>query len=119
MNQDQVIRFLMDNIDADALAEANRNGSTIVYFAGVAQRFVNIQNNVANPRGRVNVARPAAQAVPQPAEEHVEQERQVNREVNAVDLNENRQADRPAARPARRPARQANANADRVQVGNY
>ena len=31
----------MENIDAEALAEANRSGSTIMYFAGVAQRWPN------------------------------------------------------------------------------
>lgn len=39
MNQDQLIRFLMDNIDVDALVAARTNGSTIMYFANVANRL--------------------------------------------------------------------------------
>ena len=40
----------MENIDANALAEAQRNGSTIMYFAGVAQRWPNNTQTAANTR---------------------------------------------------------------------
>ena len=40
----------MDNIDVDALRAARDTGSTIMYFAGVAQRFPNVQTaNAINP----------------------------------------------------------------------
>ena len=111
MNQDQIIRFLMDNIDAEALAEANRNGSTIMYFAGVAQRFPNTNqaaNNRVPPRAPVEEVRAARQPaarmnVRQPAPQQEEQ-------------NEAPPAQAPVRQAPRRAARDGN-EGDAVRVG--
>ena len=120
MNQDQIIRFLMDNIDAVALAEANRNGSTIMYFAGVAQRWPNnnVAGAVAAPRNRVGRVHPVAEeAEPDPARPARRQP--AVREEAAVNLNENENNVPAPRRPAARPVGQVNGNADRVRVGGY
>jgi hypothetical protein len=107
MNQDQLIRFLMDNIDAEALAEANRQGSTIMYYAGVAQRFPNTQTAATNTRttGRMNT-RP--QAMPVFTAEPRGVEIQATNETNPTPA--------PPRTPARRNARNGN-EGDTVRVG--
>ena len=103
MNQDQLIRWLMENIDATALAEANRTGSTIMYYAGAAQRFPNTQN-VANRNGntgneRVRPIQPVREtAAPAP--------RRVAQYHEAEEIQEDR-APAPAPAPARTAARRA------------
>ena len=102
----------MDNIDAEALAEANRNGSTIMYFAGVAQRFPNPQA-AANPQRRVN--RDNGAEVPQrpPARPAPAARAPQNNEIEEA-------PPAPAqVRPAARRVARANGGQDAVRVGNY
>ncbi len=121
MKQDVIIRWLMDSVNAEELAQANENGTTIAYFAGVAQRFPanDLQANNARPR----------RGVPAVVEERDEQpavqpaRRQPARQpapaaAPAVDLN-NENENPPARQPARRAVRQAPAGEDRIRVGQY
>lgn len=107
----------MENVDATQLAQANENGTTISYFAGVAQRFP------ANDTQANNTRRPA-RVQPAVAEERDEQPARRQPDpvrqpaAQAVDLNQNENA-APARQPARRAARQAPAGEDRVLVGGY
>lgn len=113
MKQDVIIRWLMENVDAEQLAQANQNGATISYFAGVAQRFP-ANEQVANTR----------RSAPAVVEDRDEQpaRRQPARQpapANAVDLNANENLIAPARQAVRRPARQNAAGEDRVRVGGY
>lgn len=120
MKQDVIIRWLMESVDAEQLAQANENGTTISYFAGVAQRFP------ANDLQANNNARPRRNApAPAVAEERDEQpaaRRQPARQpaaAPAVDLNAQDENPAPARQPARRAVRQAQAGEDRIRVGQY
>ena len=86
MNQDQLIRFLIDNLDADAFSAAKRDGTSIMYLAGVAQRMT---GNVA-PTTNNRQVRPATRTV---------------QAEPVQDLNETPPTTQPAAQPVR-PARQ-------------
>lgn len=94
MNQDQLIRWLMENIDAEALAEANRTGSTIMYLAGAAQRFPNTQITA-------NTRRPTA-----PVAQAVRETAAPRRAPQTDEIQEDR-APAPAPAPARPPVRRA------------
>src|ERR1035437_175443 len=98
MNQDQLIRWLMENIDAEALAEANRQGSTIMYLAGAAQRFPNTQN-VANRNG--NTGNERVRPI-QPVRETA-----APRRAPQTDETQEDRAPAPAPAPARPVARRA------------
>lgn len=72
MNQDQLIRFLIDNLDADAFSAAKRDGTSIMYLAGVAQRMsggINLNQPQTAPRQNRPTARNVAQEVPQPVQD--------------------------------------------------
>ena len=71
MNQDQLIRFLIDNLDADAFSAAKRDGTSIMYLAGVAQRMTGINLNQPTTATRPNrpAARNVAQETPQPVQD--------------------------------------------------
>lgn len=101
MNQDQIIKFLIDNLDADAFVEAKRNGTSIMYLAGVAQRWTG---------GNAT----------QPARNTGNGNRRVVAQETAQDLNEDRPVPQapPQPQPAQRraPAPNQNAGQDRVRV---
>ena len=97
----------MDNIDAEALAEANRQGSTIMYYAGAAQRFPNIQA-AANTRRPVAEAVAARLNVRQPAPQAPQNEE--------IPVDEAPAPQAPPRAPARRVARNHN-QGDTVRVG--
>ena len=107
MNQDQIIRWLMENIDANALTEAQRNGSTIMYFAGVAQRWPN--NNTTATSG--NTPRPARPA-PIVREENPQNETPIAQNQTQPTQNTIRQQTR------RNGAARYN-EGDTVRVGNF
>jgi len=96
----------MDNIDAEALAEANRQGSTIMYFAGVAQRFPNT-NPAANPPRRVAQVAPANPVARMNVRQPAPQNEEINEALPAPAL---------ARAPGRRNPRPGNEN-DTVRVG--
>jgi hypothetical protein len=106
MNQDQIIKFLIENLDADAFVEAKRNGTSIMYLAGVASRWTGgnatqptrVTGNTGNERRRPTPAvqqeavqdlnegameTPAPNTRPQPAPRN-----------NPVRNNQNQQQDR-------------------------
>jgi len=120
MKQDVIIRWLMESVDAEQLAQANENGTTISYFAGVAQRFP-ANELQANTRRPARVAPAVAQEqqdeqAPEPARRNPARQPAA---APAVDLNNNENAPAPARPAARRPARQAQAGEDRIRVGRY
>lgn len=108
MNQDQIIKFLIDNLDADAFVEAKRNGTSIMYLAGVAQRWTG--GNIIQPTRNVG----NAQRRPTPV---------VQTEAMVQDLNEGAPETpapnaRPQPAPRNNPVRNAQTNnqQDRVRV---
>ena len=123
MNQDQLIRFLMDNIDVDALVSARNNGASIMYFAGVAQRFPNAQN--VNPTRQTTPTRQPQRITPQPqAEDRPPRYGQTVETAPVENLTEEAPAGQPnttapinRTAPRNNPTRNVNnQNTDRVRV---
>jgi hypothetical protein len=104
MNQDQIIKFLIDNLDADAFSEAKRNGTSIMYLAGVAARWAggNVTQptrtvgNIGNERRRPAQPQPIQEAVQDLTEDHppAQAQPQPAPRNNPFRNNQNNQADR-------------------------